>query len=97
MNKEEVLKLAQLARVEISDEEAESLTHEFEVILDYVSEVKKAPTTTKEHPNKLENVGVFNVMREDSEPHESGLHTEELLSQAPVREGDYVKVKQILA
>lgn len=40
-------------------------------------------------------VGV-NVMREDTEPHESGIYTEKLLSAAPQREGQYIKVKKIL-
>ncbi|MFZ2484358.1 MAG: Asp-tRNA(Asn)/Glu-tRNA(Gln) amidotransferase subunit GatC [Minisyncoccia bacterium] len=94
MDKEKVLNLAKLARIEIGNEEAESLSHEFESILKYVGEVKKA--TTEQHSNNLESVGVFNVMREDTNPHESGLYTEKILNQAPAREGDYIKVKKIL-
>ena len=94
MDKEKVLSLAKLARIEIGDEEAESLAREFGTILGYVGEVKEA--ATDQHSNNLENVGVLNVMREDGEPHESGIYTEKILEQAPAREGNYIKVKKIL-
>jgi hypothetical protein len=35
-------------------------------------------------------------MREDGEPHESGIYTQKILEQAPAREKDYIKVKKIL-
>lgn len=93
MNKAEVLKLARLSRIEISDEEAEGLTHEFEAILNYVSEVKGATdnrqSTTGGYPTR-------NVMREDNNPHEAGIYTEDLVSQAPARENNFIKVKKIL-
>jgi len=94
MNKEKVLNLAKLARIELADGEAESLSSEFDAILKYVSEVKDV--ANDQHSNNLENVGVFNVMREDANPHESGIYTEKILAQAPSREGDYIKVKKIL-
>jgi len=42
MNKEKVLNLAKLARIEIGDSEAENLTREFDAILGYVGEVKRS-------------------------------------------------------
>ncbi|MDO8590019.1 MAG: Asp-tRNA(Asn)/Glu-tRNA(Gln) amidotransferase subunit GatC [bacterium] len=94
MDKEKVLSLAKLARIELKDEEAENLTREFSAILDYVGEVKAA--TGDQQTNKLENVGLSNVFREDGEPHQSGLYTEKILAQAPAREGGHIKVKKIL-
>jgi aspartyl-tRNA(Asn)/glutamyl-tRNA(Gln) amidotransferase subunit C len=95
MDKEEVLKLAKLARIDLSDTEATNLSREIESILDYVSQVKGA---TKATSNKLEanSFAVRNVMREDTDPHESGIHTESLLAEAPARDGNYLKVKKIL-
>ncbi len=98
MDKDKVLNLAKLARIEIGDEEAESLSSEFGAILGYVGEVKGV---TSPQPLSLarrgeEGRGVSNVMREDVGPHESGLYTEKILEQAPAREGDYIKVKKIL-
>lgn len=94
MNKEEVFKLAKLARIEIGDGEAENLTREFDAILNYVGEVK----SVKVLPSILDLQGdaLINVMREDTKPHESGFYTKKILEQAPAREGDYIKVKKIL-
>lgn len=94
MDKEKVLKLAQLSRIAISDEEAESLSNEFEAILNYVGEVKSIRPETQDL--KPEDFPVRNVFREDSAGHEPGIFTEKILNEAPKREGDYIKVKKIL-
>lgn len=86
--------LAKLARIELENEEAESLSHEFDAILKYVGEVKKLDKSNKF--DKLSKVEPRNVMREDVNPHESGIFTQKLLEQTPAREGDYIKVKKIL-
>jgi aspartyl/glutamyl-tRNA(Asn/Gln) amidotransferase C subunit len=96
MNKAEVLKLATLARIEISDAEAESLSHEFEQILNYVGEVKKVSGVGGVEEKRMEDFVLRNVMRADENPHESGKFTEAILKEAPAREGDYIKVKKIL-
>jgi aspartyl-tRNA(Asn)/glutamyl-tRNA(Gln) amidotransferase subunit C len=94
MDREKVLNLAKLARIKLSDSEAENLSKDLELILGYVAEVKEISTdnrqlTTDNFPNK-------NVMREDGEPHESGVYTERLLKEAPARSGNYIMVKKIL-
>ena len=94
MDKEEVLNLAKLARVELKDEEAESLSHEFDSILNYVGEVRSAKVSPLVSDSQGETLK--NIMREDREPHESGLYTQKILEQAPAREGPYLKVKKIL-
>ena len=94
MDKDKVLSLAKLARIEISDSEAENLSHEFEAILGYVSEVKSVETDAT--PSGREDFAVKNVFREDNNPHEAGLYTEKILEQAPAKDGSYVKVKKIL-
>ena len=93
-----MLKLAKLARINVSDEEAENLTQEFESILNYVSDLKvainnKQPTIDNKGKKNFPN---RNVMREDGGPHESDIYTEDLLAFAPAREGSYIKVKKIL-
>ncbi len=97
MNKDEVLKLAKLARIEIGEEEAEKLSHEFDAILGYVAEVKNAiGPTSHEATRDRSDFALRNVMREDVEPHESGIYTEKILQNVPNRNGDYVEVKKIL-
>lgn len=94
MNKEEVLKWATLARIEIGDDEAESLSHEFEAILNYVGEVKGVSSDS--FKLVADSLPIRNVMRGDGEPHEAGEYTNKILNQAPAREGNYIKVKKIL-
>lgn len=84
--------LAGLARIAVSDNEKEILRHDLEEILAYVSQVKEVAA---EMP--LSSAGELrNVMREDGVPHEAGKYTEDILSQAPAREGNRLSVKKIL-
>ena len=84
--------LAGLARITISDKEKEVLRHDLEGILDYVSKVKEVvPEMSAPKAGKLRN-----VLREDKNPHEDRMFTEDLLNAAPTREGDHIFVKKIL-
>ena len=90
---EEIEKLANLSRLALSEDEKAGLRKEFDSILGYVEQVQKISVAT--FSEKV--TGTFrNVMREDVNPHESGIFTTELLNAAPQREGDYIKVKRIL-
>lgn len=84
--------LAGLARIAVSEEEKKILQHDLEEILAYVSQVTKV-TAELGAPIAGEHC---NIMREDSEPHEPGVYTEDILSQAPTREGNRISVKKIL-
>ncbi len=95
INIQDIEKLAKLARISITEEEKTGLVKEIGSILAYVDEIKQITKTSKEDGS--EEIGaVHNVMREDSNPHQSGMYTEKILSEVPKREGDYVKVKKIL-
>lgn len=93
MKREDVEHLAKLSRIAVGESEAVALAEDITSILNYVSEIE-AITGNKEIEKK---VGLlFNVMREDKNPHEPGKYTEDLLALAPERQGQYVKVKKIL-
>lgn len=98
MDKEKVLKLAQLARVGIDEAEAEKLSHEFEAILDYVGQVKKIAgnVVLGEAGQTKEMFPHHNALREDENAHESGIYTKEILKNAPQADHEYIKVKKIL-
>lgn len=93
MKKEDITHLAHLARIAVSESEADAFAESITEILGYVSDIQLITgnaAVTKE-------VGaVYNVMREDSEPHESGIYTEDLLNAAPERKDMYVVVKKII-
>lgn len=89
----EIEKLATLSRIEFSKEEIEEMTKDIGSILGYVDQINNA---SFESTSEKGVSAIHNVMRSDELPHESGINTEALLSSAPKREGEYVKVKKIL-
>ena len=93
ISKDEIKKLADLARISIEDEEAVELAGEIDMILGYVGQVKSVTGEMKERVNME---ALRNVMREDANPTESGTYSKELIAEFPQKEGDYLKVKKIL-
>jgi aspartyl-tRNA(Asn)/glutamyl-tRNA(Gln) amidotransferase subunit C len=93
MNKDEVKNLANLSRIEISDDEAEKLTGEIDSILKYVDQIKEVAT---EDSSRIESAGSRNIMRPDENPHESSENTLVILEEVPEVQDDLVKVKKIL-
>ena len=91
----DIEKLGDLARIKLSEKEKETLKTDIEAILGYVSQIKEVSSDI-ERDMSGKNETLINVMREDENPHESGLYTEKILENAPEREGDYIKVKKIL-
>jgi aspartyl-tRNA(Asn)/glutamyl-tRNA(Gln) amidotransferase subunit C len=92
MDKKGIESLAKLARIDLTEDEKERLTKEFGEILSYVDTIKKVSEDAPDLPKPQQ----YNVFREDTVTHDSGVDTETLLSEAPDREGDYLKVKKIL-
>jgi aspartyl-tRNA(Asn)/glutamyl-tRNA(Gln) amidotransferase subunit C len=90
----DIEKLATLSRISLTPEEKEKMRGEFDSILEYVAAINKIAEHTEKDARSI--VATVNVLREDTEPHESGIYTGTLLSAAPKREGNYVKVKKIL-
>jgi aspartyl-tRNA(Asn)/glutamyl-tRNA(Gln) amidotransferase subunit C len=102
---EEIKKLADLARIEIKEEEIESLRGEMDAILDYVGQVKSVVGGDVEGlvPSLNDKRGLggdINVMREDESASwrttESGTYNKELIAEFPKSENNYLKVKKIL-
>ncbi len=92
ISREDIKKLANLARIKLSEEEEGRFAKEIESILGYVAQIQKV--SGKED---VKTAGaVRNVLREDSEPHEAGIFSEDLIAEAPQKDGEYVKVKKIL-
>ena len=89
MDNIDVQKLAELARVHMTDEEAVALEHDMQGIIALCAQVQEA---VAEPATRL---GVsYNVLREDEEPHEGGAHTDALL--VHTKEG-YLEVRKIIS
>ena len=91
--KEDVRKLAALARVMVEDAELEKFTSEFDSILAYVGQLEALEIPAEATKGKP---ALRNVMRTDGEPTPARTYTENLAEQFPVREGDALVVKQII-
>jgi aspartyl-tRNA(Asn)/glutamyl-tRNA(Gln) amidotransferase subunit C len=88
ISRDEVLHVARLARLALSDEEVERLGAQLSAILEAVGKVSELDLEGVEptaHPLDLTNVWA------DDEPHES-LRVEEALASAPDREGGFFRV-----
>ena len=94
MKKEDIQHLANLSRLELSDEELEQYAGEFDEILKYVHKVSEI--TDSNEDLKIENAMTKNVFREDDDVQEGGTYTEKILEEAPDTHEDFVKVKKIL-
>ena len=88
----DVKALAELARLEVSDDELARLSRQLPDILGFVQAIESAPTEGVSDTPSIEN-----VMRADTDPHESGLHTEEILAAAPQAKNGRVVVKQVIS
>jgi aspartyl-tRNA(Asn)/glutamyl-tRNA(Gln) amidotransferase subunit C len=95
IERKEIERLAELVRISISPEEAESLRKEIDSILEYVGQIQEVAAATGF--GVMPEAGlVRNQFREDNNSREPGTCSEELLSMAPQREENYFKVKKIL-
>ena len=93
MNKDDILRLGELSRIRITDEEAEILGADIESVLEYVGVINEI--TAEEGVTK--KVGsVYNVFREDKITVEPGSYTEVLLAEAPHVQKGRLAVKKIL-
>ncbi len=88
----DVRKVAQLARLELPEDQIEMYTSQLEEILSYVDHLQEIDTQNV--PPTTRAVEVVNEMREDLV--DVKCSREEILNQAPHREGDFFRVPKIL-
>lgn len=92
LSKEEVIKLASLARIELSEVDIEKYRKDLSSVLDYVDALKEVDTDGLEIVSSV--TGLENVERRD-EP-VSIEYQEKIMHNAPERKDDFYKVKSIL-
>ncbi len=89
---EEVDRIAKLSRLTFTDSEKQKLQHELSSILEYVDQLKqiegKASVEIVDDPEGI------NLMRDDVAGESAS--PEEFLKQAPDRQGNFIKVKNVL-
>lgn len=92
LSKEEVIKIAALARIELTEEEVARFQKDLSTVLDYVEELKQVNVDGLEEVSQV--TGLVNVQRDDKAIDYG--NREEILSQAPEIKDGYYKVKAIL-
>ena len=89
---DEVKHVANLARLAITEEEAEKLTNELDAIISFAEQLNELDTENVEPTSHV--LDMKNIFREDvSKP---GLPVEEVLKNAPDHENGQIKVPAII-
>jgi aspartyl-tRNA(Asn)/glutamyl-tRNA(Gln) amidotransferase subunit C len=92
LDREDVKKVAHLARLELTDAETDAFTGQLAQILDYVEQLNELDTDNI--APTAHAIDMRNVTRPDTlETYE---HREDVLNSAPAREGDFFRVPKIM-
>ena len=92
LDREQVHKVANLARLELTSEEEEQMTAQISSILDYFEQLSELDITDVLPTTRA--IDVSNVTRPDElQPY---LDREAILKEAPDQDGDFFKVPKIL-
>ena len=93
ISSDDVRKVAQLARLDLPEDKIATYTGQLESILEYVAQLQQVDTEGV--PETTRAVEVTNVTRVDGV--QPTPVREDILNQAPQREGDFFRVPKILA
>ena len=92
ISRDEVKKVAQLARLELNENQIQNHAEQLEKILDYIKQLEKI--NTENIPCTTRAIEVVNVLRKDEK--KDYKNSEELLELAPSKESDFYKVPKII-
>lgn len=93
LSRDDVLKLARLARLDLTEEEIELYRTQIHAILQYVKQLTDVDVAGLEPT--IQVTGLKNVMRND-EIVDYGISPEELLRMAPQSQDGQIKVKRMI-
>ena len=93
LSRDDVLKLAALARLDLTDGEVDEFSHELTEILHYVEQLQSVNVEGLSPTNQV--TGLVNVMRHD-EINDYGYKPQDLLRNVPAAEAGQIKVKRMI-
>ena len=93
LTREDILKLARLARLDVTDDEVEEYSRELTEILNYVEKLESADISGLEPTNQV--TGLTNVTRDD-ELRDYGYDVMDLRKNLPAQEDDQIKVRRMV-
>lgn len=94
LTKEEVIKIATLARIELTEAEVEKFQKDLSAVLEYVDELKQVNVDGIEEISQV--TGLVNVQRDDKAVMADDDTKELIFKNAPETKDGYYKVKAIL-
>lgn len=92
ISKEEVCRIAKLARLELSEKEIEKMQRDLSEILDYFDLLKSAPAPLKQNFGETNKASMFRS--DEILPRDAGL-AEKIITASPDKKDGYIKVKAI--
>lgn len=92
ISRDDVLTLARLSSLELTDSEVDSLTTELGSIIEYVQQLEELDTSKVEPTYQV--TGLENIWRDDNVS--AGLDPEKLLALAPETAAGQIKVPKVL-
>ncbi|HVS58958.1 MAG TPA: Asp-tRNA(Asn)/Glu-tRNA(Gln) amidotransferase subunit GatC [Candidatus Saccharimonadales bacterium] len=93
LSRDDVLKLARLARLSLTDEEIDEYGRELNEILQYVEQLQSIDIAGLEPTSQV--TGLTNVTRED-EVRSYGYDPKDLLKNVPQVQDDHIKVRRMI-
>lgn len=93
LNKEDIKHIAELARLELTEEELEKYGRELSAILGYIEQLKEVDTDGIDSTAQI--TGLVNAFRADEIKEWDEKEAEAALAQAPLEDGQ-IKVKRVL-
>jgi len=93
LSRDDVLKLAKLARISLTDDEVQEFGDEFNAILGYVEQLQNVDVDGLEPTSQV--TGLTNVTRKD-EVKDYGYKPADLLTNVPSVENNQIKVKRMI-
>lgn len=93
LTREDILKLAHLARIDLTDDEVDEFAGELSEILKYVEQLESVDVDGLKPTSQV--TGLVNVMRKD-EIKDYGYQARDLLKNVPEVEDNQLKVKRMI-
>ncbi len=93
LTRDDVLKLARLAKLSLTDKEVKEFTEELDAILQYIEQLQSVDVSGLEMTSQV--TGLRNVMRPDKVKSYQA-SPDDLLQNVPATEERYIKVKRVI-
>lgn len=94
LSSDEVQHIADLARIEVGEEEKEKYAEDLSAVLSYIDQLSEVDT--KNIPATNQVTGLTNVVREDIMEDCDDETRKRIIDSAPLEENGYIKVKAVL-